>query len=143
MMKYLLPLTILFGAVGSVGAATLGKITVRPPAPWKPVRAKGSGRPRSDGQIVTWSAPGGKSLHLNYWPGGPPEPGGAMVAAEKINVVVAGEKMQMIRTAQFHGQYTEVWVVFFQRGPAWYRLYARGVTRQEFEAVLRSITWKS
>lgn len=137
MNRLLLVSAALLGALGRANAATLGKMTVKPPAPW----VRGPGVEGDNPKIVRWRGPKGRELALFFWPGYPPHPGGPAVVSETVPVKVAGRDVTITHLTMFNGLKDDVWAVFLPHGPANYRLHAHRVSRLEFEAIVRTVTF--
>lgn len=110
----------------------------RLPPPWKRLPASGDPGVRL---FAGWRAPGGKELHIAYWPEAPEDDGGGMMIAEEWDVTVAGQKVRAYRARAFQGFMREVLVVYLKRGDGYFRIHTRNVPGEEFEAILSAMSF--
>lgn len=102
--------------------------------------------PGPPGQVATqefrrWTAPGGKALHLFHWLPRPPRDLGPMAVRAEWPATVAGQDTRIIETTMFMGRPQRVLVTYlvFTSPTAQVMIYATGMEREEFEAVLAGI----
>lgn len=91
-------------------------------------------------EFRSWVAPGGRELYVFYWTPYPRDLGPMKVAAE-FPARVAGQDTKIIETAMFMGREQRVLVAHLGfpdvKGSA--MIYATGMDRKEFEAILAGI----
>lgn len=78
-------------------------------------------------------------IHVFWWLPRPPCPGGPLVAADQWTEMVNGSSVQVIETSQFMGIEQTVLVVHLKVANATGMIYARGMTREAFALILRSV----
>ena len=89
----------------------------------------------------SWDAPGGRSLYLFYWVPSAPRDLGPMKAAAEWPGRVAGQDVTIIETEIFMGRPQRVLVTHlgFKDAGSSAMIYAVGMERKEFEAILAAI----
>lgn len=92
-------------------------------------------------EFRSWVAPGGKAIYLFYWTPAARDLG-PMAAESEVPARVAGEDTTIIETSMFMGRKQRVLVTHlgFEDQKASAMIYAVGVDRREFEAILAGIT---
>ena len=105
--------------------------------------------PGPPGQFATqmfrsWEAPTGKSVYLFFWEPRAPRDLGPMQVAAKWPARVAGQQTEVLETSIFMGRPQRVFVVHlaFTDPDATAMIYATGMERSEFEAILATATRK-
>jgi len=92
-------------------------------------------------EFRSWQAPGGRAIHLFFWVPRAPRDLGPMKVAAEWPVMVAGQNTKVVETSLFMGRKQRVLVTYlhFFDPEANAMLYASGVDRKEFEALLSGI----
>jgi hypothetical protein len=88
-----------------------------------------------------WEASGGRALHASYRQLRPARDGGPMHAAAEWPATVAGQAVKVYETDYFMGRKQRVLVTYlrFAAPEAQLMLYANGLTRAEFMAILAQV----
>jgi hypothetical protein len=105
--------------------------------------------PGPPGQSATqtfrsWTGPSGKSVYLFYWEPRAPRDLGPMQVQAKWPARVAGQPTEILETSLFMGWPQRVFVVHlgFRNPDATAMIYASGMERVEFEAIVAGATRK-
>ena len=137
---------LLLGVAPKTNAAPKAKtetfrgLSFKLPTSWKSSAAQSSTRDGSQEKV--WRASGQRELHIAAWSKFPTSDGGAMVAAQQSDIVVAGQKTNLVQTRTFQGSANRVLVVWLKgasKGSS-YRIYARNVPRAQFTSILSTMT---
>jgi hypothetical protein len=92
-------------------------------------------------EFRSWVAPGGRELHVFYWTPYPRDVGPMAIAAA-FPARAAGQDTHIIETTMFMGRQQRVLVAHLGfpelKGSA--MIYARGIDREEFAAILAGIS---
>jgi hypothetical protein len=91
-----------------------------------------------------WEAPGPRALHLFYWQPRAPRPGGPLHAVAEWAAVLGGQPVRVLETDLFMGRPQQVLVTHLELSTpaaAQLMLYATGLTREEFGAILAAVRW--
>jgi len=92
-------------------------------------------------EFRSWRAPGGKTLHLFFWVPRAPRDLGPMAVTAEWPASIAGQSTKVIETSIFMGRKQRVLVTYlhFTNPEANAMLYASGLDRPEFEALLSGV----
>ena len=131
----------------SIALLLAALISLTPPPEYRPADTRIEkfpipGPPGSETteEFRSWNAPGGKSVYLFYWTPSARDLGPMAIAAE-WPARVAGQETRIIETSMFMGQTQRVFVAHlsFRTPQSSAMIYARGVDRREFEAILAGV----
>ncbi len=117
--------------------ATIGVLTLEIPDGFK-IEKKQEKDPLGDLEVNRWRSEDGRSIELLYFVSGPKQDRGPMVATEKEEIEVAGQKTTLIETEEFFGEVKRVFVVYLRFGNSIYIFDSEQMSKEEFKLWLTS-----
>jgi len=139
------------GMIGKDRTEAFEQLTFSPPSGFArrddKIEKRGSPIPgeTSTEHFRSYAGPTGQGIYLFHWDGFPGPDRGPMVAVETWPATVGGEAATISRTSMFFGTKQEVLVAHF-KGPAprrqQYLIYAKGLDRPAFAALIAGARWR-